>query len=130
MGTEHKEPYRLRIGMTCAYIGVWLVIWTGILQSVEDELPECGIMLFTATPPDYQTDHISLYFSPGDVVSQGRPIFRVAVNYDGELRRLTTLGNLYQKIESGWSTEAIYQTEGFLVVRGPIPKRLFMALRS
>jgi hypothetical protein len=87
-------------------------------------------MLFTATSPDYQTHHILLYFSPGDAASQGHPIFSVSVNYDGEMRRLTTLGNFYQKIESGWSTEAVYQTEGFLIARGPIPKRLFRVLRS
>jgi hypothetical protein len=82
-------------------------------------------VLFTATPPERQGDQVRLYFSPDDAAREGHRVLAVAVHYDGSRKRLTAVGNLYRGIEPGWTSPATHQTDGCLVVRGPIPASLF-----
>ena len=82
-------------------------------------------MLFTATPPERQGDEVRLYFSPDDAAREGRRVLSVSVHYDGSRERLTAVGNLYQRMEPGWTSPATHHRDGCLVVRGPIPASLF-----
>jgi len=83
-------------------------------------------LLFTTTPPERQGDEILLYFRPEDA-GEGRIIYGVAVHFDGLLHRLMAIGNLYQRIDPGWTTPATYHGGGFITARGPIPVSLFVA---
>ena len=82
-------------------------------------------MLFTATPPERQGGQFRLYFSPDDAAKEGDRVLALSVYYDGSLNRLTAIGNLYRRMEPGWTTPATYHRDGCLVVRGPIPASLF-----
>jgi len=86
-------------------------------------------MLFAATAPERQGEEIRLYFSPDDALAEageGRRVYKLAVHYDGQLRRLTAVGHLYQKIDPGWTTSAEYRPDGSIVARGPIPGSLYV----
>ena len=86
-------------------------------------------MLFAATSPERQGEEVRLYFSPDDAQAEAgrdRRIFKVTAHYDGQLRRLTALGHLYQRIDPGWMTSAEYRPDGSIVALGPIPISLFV----
>src|SRR5262249_34011677 len=86
-------------------------------------------MLFAATSPERQGEEVRLYFSPDDAradAGQDQRIFKVTAHYDGQLRRLTALGHLYQGIDPGWMTSAEYLPDGSIVALGPLPRSLFI----
>lgn len=61
-------------------------------------------MLFAAISPERQSEEVRLYFSPDDAQAEAgedQRIYKVTVHYDGQLRRLTALGHLYQGIDPG-----------------------------
>jgi len=84
-------------------------------------------MLFAASPPDRQGDHIRLYFAPEDAARGGHQVVSVSVHYDGSSNRLTSLGDLYRGVGPGWTAPAVFHPDGCILVWEPIPTSLFSA---
>jgi hypothetical protein len=84
-------------------------------------------MLYTASSPDRQGGSTRLYFSPDDAAKQGHQVLRVSVYYDGLLHRVTSLGDLYRRVDPGWTAPAVYHPDGCIIVRDTIPPSLFSA---
>jgi len=95
--------------------------WNGS-AALDEEL-----MLYSVLPPSRHRQRVRLYLCPqaARAASQGGDLYRVAVHFDGLLRRLVPLRPLPEQLDPAWTVLAEHDGEDCIVTYGPIPPLLF-----